>query len=95
MALSPDINSREHEKFEDFNGKPATRSLNGEIPVAQKITTVGTITYIAIARPGTSQSSLYWQVKRIDTTTDVVITWADGDANFDNVATDLTALIYS
>jgi len=36
-----------------------------------------------------------WQARKIDTSSGVVITWADGDANFDNVATDLTSLSYS
>lgn len=64
--------------------------------VALKVTTSGSYTYIAVAPIGTSQSASLWQAKRIyDDGTDVVITWADGDADFDNVATDLTALTYS
>ena len=64
-------------------------------PQATKITTSGLITYVATAAPGTAQSSAAWQVKKIDETSGMVITWADGDANFDNVATDLAALSYS
>ena len=60
-----------------------------------KTTVVGAVTYVAIAAPGTAQATAKWQVQKIDTTTGVVITWADGNANFDNVATDLTALSYS
>lgn len=64
--------------------------------VASKITTSGTFTYIAVAPIGTAQSSAKWQVKRIEESgSDVLITWADGNDNFDNVATDLTALSYS
>lgn len=63
--------------------------------MAMKVTEVGSVTYLAIAAPGTPQSEAYWQVKKIDKTTGVVITWADGDANYDNVATDLTSLTYS
>ena len=62
--------------------------------LAMKITEDGLVTYIAIAAPGTLQSEAKWQVKKIDKTTGTVITWADGNANFDNSATDLTALSY-
>lgn len=60
-----------------------------------KITTVSQITYIAKALPGTAQSAGSWQALKIDETSGFVLTWADGNANFDNVATDLTALSYS
>ena len=63
--------------------------------MAMKVKTVGDITYMAFAKPGTSQSSALWQAKKIDTGSGVSITWADGDTSFDNVATDLTALTYS
>jgi len=66
-----------------------------DVNYAIKITTSGTVTYIGVANPGTSESSASWQCKKIDSTTGVVITWADGNTNFDNIATDLTALTYS
>jgi len=62
--------------------------------VAMKMTTVGSVTYLAIAAPGTVESDAKWQCKKIDQTTGLVMTFADGDASFDNVATDLTALSY-
>jgi hypothetical protein len=62
---------------------------------AVKITEVGSVTYIALAAPGSDQASAAWQVMKIDETTGMVLTWADGNANFDNVATDLTVLSYS
>jgi hypothetical protein len=64
-------------------------------PMALKVTTSGSVTYVGMAAPGSAQSSAVWQCKKIDETTGTVITWADGDANFDNVSTDLTALSYS
>lgn len=63
--------------------------------MAVKMTEVGDVTYIAIARPGTSEATDKWQVKKLDQSAGLVITWADGDADFNNVATDLTALTYS
>jgi len=62
---------------------------------AIKITYVGTVTYVAKAAINSTQNSAVWQVLKMDETTGLVITWADGNANFDNVATDLTALSYS
>ena len=70
-----------------------------QLPIADsmavKITESGTTTYIGIAAPGTAQSASTWQCKKIDESSGMVLTWADGNADFDNVATDLTALTYS
>ena len=63
--------------------------------MALKITVVGSVTYLATAAPGTAEATAKWRVKKIDETSGMVITWSDGDADFDNVATDLTALSYS
>lgn len=64
--------------------------------LAVKITTSGSITYIGIASPGSSQSSAVWQAKKIDSTdpNNVLITWADS-GKFSQTATDLTSLTYS
>jgi len=67
----------------------------GAVNYAYKITESGTDTYVAIAEVGSAQADAVWQVMKIDQATGVVITWADGDDDFDNVATDLTALSYS
>jgi ABC-type Zn uptake system ZnuABC Zn-binding protein ZnuA len=61
---------------------------------ATKVTVVGAVTYSAKAPAGTLQSEAKWQVKKIDETTGIVITWADGNTNFDNIATNLSALSY-
>jgi len=64
--------------------------------VAKKITVSGDNTYIAIAPIGTAQATAGWQAKKIAVSGGTtVITWADGNANFDNIATDLTSLNYS
>lgn len=60
---------------------------------ARKVTVDGTDTYIAWALPGTLQAAAEWRACKIDT--DGTRTWADGNGDFDNVATDLTALSYS
>ena len=63
--------------------------------LATKITISGTVTYIGEAVPGTAQATAAWRCQKIDESSGTVITWADGDSNFDNVATDLTTLTYS
>lgn len=76
-----------------FDGVSLQRTPAGAM--AMKITESGTITYIAVAAPGTAESTAKWQVQKLDETTGLTIKYADGDANFDNVATDLTSLTYT
>jgi hypothetical protein len=61
--------------------------------MAVSIQTSGTDTFIGEALPGTALATAAWKAYQVDE--DGNITWADGDANFDNVATDLTSLSYS
>ena len=70
-------------------------SRNRADSLATKVTEVGDVTYVAYAAPGTAQATAKWQVMKVDETTGAIITWADGDSNFDNVASDLTSLSYS
>lgn len=63
--------------------------------LALRTTESGSITYVALAAPGSLQSDAVWQCRKIDETSGTVITWADGDSNFDNVATNLASLTYS
>lgn len=79
-----------------------TTDLGGEqvqaiqgVPLAIKKTPVGTTTYLAFASPGTTQATAGWRALKMDESSGLVITWADGNDLFDNVATDLTALTYS
>lgn len=76
-----------------YDGQNLQRLLGDNLAI--KVTVSGSITYVGLAAPGTTQAAAKWQCKKIDETTGVVITFADGDANFDNVATDLVALTYS
>lgn len=49
----------------------------------------GDVTYICRAEPGTAAASALWQVMKMDESGDnCIVTWADGDNKFDNVATD-------
>lgn len=60
-----------------------------------KIVISGTDIYIGKAAIGSAVSSAVWQIKKIDTASDIIITWADGDANFDNVMSNAASLSYS
>lgn len=63
---------------------------------ALKVTKSGNYTYIAVAPIGSLQATAIWQVYCVEKSgDDTLITWADGNANFDNVATDLILLSYS
>lgn len=82
-----------HEPVE-FDGTSLLRKQTNLL--AKKITSIGDVTYIASAPVGTSESTAGWQVKKIATSgANTTITWADGNSNFDNEATDLTSLSYS
>lgn len=78
-----------------FDGIALQRTVASSM--ASKITTVGLAVYVGIAAPGTAQATALWQCKKVldNGSGTVAITWADGNSNFDNIATDLTALSYS
>jgi len=63
---------------------------------ATKVTTIGDVTYVAKAAPGTAQATAKWQAQKIDSSVSgtTVITWAD-EGKFSQVAKDLTNLSYS
>jgi len=71
-------------------------NLVGESPFAQKIYVDGNHTYMALAAPGTLEDEAKWRAWDVDTSVanTTTIKYADGNAQFDNVATDLTALTY-
>jgi len=53
----------------------------------------GGYTYFCFAAPGTAEATAKWRIFRLDG--DANLMYADGDANYDNAATDPTALSYS
>lgn len=54
-----------------------------------------TIKYIGKAYPGSLTSAEAWMIQRMTKTTDLVLEFADGDSNFDNVWDDRESLSYS
>lgn len=61
--------------------------------LAFKYATSGTELYIGEATPGASSASPIWRIMKFDSSTQD-ITWADGDASFDNVWDDYASLTY-
>lgn len=57
----------------------------------------GSITYVGKAAIGTATSAAAWQVYRMDESGDpeLIILWADGDNNFDNIWDNRASLSYS
>ena len=53
------------------------------------------IYYLGKAVYGTATSSALWQIKKIDSTTGIIITIADGNENFDNEWDERESLSYS
>lgn len=62
---------------------------------ALKMVEVGSVIYLGKASPASATSDSVWQIKKIDQTTGIVITWADGNDLFDNVFDDYLTLSYS
>jgi hypothetical protein len=67
-----------------------------DVQLTLRLDAVGTTTYIGDAIPATATNVALWRIKRmVETGPDLVILWADGDANFDNVWDDRVGLSYS
>lgn len=60
-----------------------------------QVDTVGNTNYLGYATAGSVTSGAVWAIKRVvETGNNVVITWADGTKDFDNVWDNRTSLIY-
>lgn len=56
---------------------------------------VGNFLYLGQAVPGSATSSAIWQIQRVDTTSGVVITWANGSSSYTNIWDNYASLTYS
>lgn len=54
-----------------------------------------TVTYVGEASPGSAEGSSVWRIKKIDTTSGLVITWAGGAASFNQQWSGRAGLSYS
>lgn len=71
-------------KLDTLNFKPATRVDEAS----------ATVTYVGEAAAGSATSGAVWLIKKIDETSGIVITFADGNTNYDNVWDNRAALTY-
>ena len=53
------------------------------------------ISYAGKALAGSATSSAVWQIKKINESSGVVITWADGNTDYDNIFNNRESLSYS
>lgn len=61
-------------------------------------TTTTNVTYIGkavLTGSAIATSSAVWQIQKIDETTGMIITWADGDASFNNIWDNRASLTYA
>ena len=78
--------------IDDFTGEGPT--VADEITYIDDYTT-SNVTYVGKATSGTATSAASWQIQKVDETTGVIVTWADGDDNFDNIWDNRASLSYS
>jgi len=58
--------------------------------------TTSNVTYVGKAATGSLTSAAVWQIRKIDVTTGMILTWADGDALFNNIWDNrATLVVYS
>ncbi|RKX65205.1 MAG: hypothetical protein DRP42_05155 [Tenericutes bacterium] len=77
------------------DGSIKTSESGDESLIFDDYTTAST-SYVCTAPPGTLSSAASWKVKRLDETGDyLVIEYADGDDEYDNIADNRASLSYS
>ena len=54
-----------------------------------------TISYVGSAPPGSLTSAAVWSIKRLDSTSGLVVLWADGNSEADNIWNNRASLSYS
>lgn len=90
----PMMDREEHTHLGENENQTGAKKIIDVGTYAMKVVTVDSVTYLALAAPGASQSDSVWQCRKIDSSSGTVITWADGNSRFDNVSSDLAALTY-
>lgn len=65
--------------------------------LARKVEFVGdSVIYVGFAEVGSLGSAAAWAIKKIDiSSTNIVVTWADGDTKMDNIWDNRASLSYS
>lgn len=72
-----------------------TGTVTGGSYATQIDTSTTNVIYIGTANPGTATSAASWQIRKFNTASGVVVTFADGNSNFDNIWDNRASLSYS
>ena len=81
--------------------QPLTLQQSGmqtiDTPLAIRVddTTTASVTYVGQAAIGTATSAATWQIQKLDESSGIATTWADGDASYDNIWDNRASLSYS
>ena len=67
----------------------------GGFKFALRLASAGDVDYVGEAAVGTVTSAAAWRIKKVDSTSGIIIQWADGNSNFDNVWNNYAGLTYS
>lgn len=78
-----------------YDGSNLIGKTADDVAIRLDDTSTANVTYVGKATVGSSTASAVWQIKKIDETTGLVITWADGDTSFNNVWDNRVSLSYS
>lgn len=87
-----DVNDHEYKKF---TSDSKVRIADSDYAVRIDDTTTSDVVYVGIAPIATSTGADDWQVYKIDISAGAIITWADGDDEFNNIWDDRASLSYS
>jgi len=78
-------------------GTASNPTVTSSVPYAIKLddTSTSNVTYVAEAAIASLGSAAVWRIKKLDEVSGLVITWADGNADFDNIWNNRTSISYS
>lgn len=79
----------------EYDGANVVRKQSDNVATRIDDTTTANVSYVGKAPVGSATSSAVWQIKRIDTSSGAITTWADGDAQFNNIWDNRSSLSYS
>jgi len=98
MASFRDVNDSNKRALVDADGHVQVDVVTSpETNYATQLddTSTANVTYVGTAVIGSITSGSVWRIRRLDETSGMVITWADGDDSFNNIWDDRTSLSYS
>lgn len=77
---------------------PADQLIHGKVEFsnyAVRLDTVGDITYVGKGAIGANSALAVWRIMKLDETIGMIMMYADGNDNFDNVWDNRESLVYS